>query len=252
VVLKNNSTMNVSGNLIVDGNFEAQNNVDLSVDGSVDIGGDIIVDKGDLTILDDGTVTVGGNCTWTEEICAQILPVDLLSFSARPVGEVVLVNWATAVEKDNDYFMIQSSLDGREYSDIVQVKGAGNSDTRQDYAFTDEYPSPGESYYRLIQVDFNGIRTLYTPVKVDRGFTGDIGIYPNPVDRNGTVRLYTGGKMDDKVSLALFSVDGSVLWEHEFTGNSQDITFPEDIRRGAYLLEVRTGNVRKLHRLVLK
>ncbi len=252
VILKNNSVLNVSGNLVVDGDFEAQNNVDFTVDGSVDIGGDITVDKGDLTINTGGSVTVGGSCSWTQEICDSILPVDLLEFSARPVGEVVLVNWATAVEKDNDYFLIQLSTDGQEYRSLTEIEGAGNSEYRLDYSYTDKYPLPGQSYYRLVQVDYNGIRTFFTPVKINREFSGDIGIYPNPVRHNEMVRLYTGGKMDDKVKVTLFSVDGSILWEHGFEGNSDQFAIPGKIKRGVYLLEVRSGGNRKLHRLVLE
>jgi len=253
VNLFNNSNFTISGNMIVDGDLNANNNTNFNVNsGSVDVGGDITVGSGNLNLNGGGTFTVGGNCSWTTAICEAILPVDLLSFAVRPVGEVVLVNWATAVEKDNDFFLIQASQDGREFKDLVQIDGSGNSEIRQEYSFTDQYPLPGKSYYRLIQVDFNGERTLYTPVRIDRGFSGNIDIYPNPAGRNESINLFTGGDEEDLVRLTLYTTDGSQVWEDVFRGNQTSINLPEGIQRGTYLLEVRNGVERKLHRLVLK
>ncbi len=252
IELKNNASLDVSGNMVVGGNFIANNGTNFSVDGSVDIGGDIDVKSGTLNLGPGATFTVGGGCSWTTEICNTILPVELISFSARPVGESVLVNWATATEKDNDYFRIQVSRDGMEFSDLTRIQGAGNSESKIEYNFTDYNPLPGTSYYRLSQTDYSGATTIFTPVKVDRGFEGNIGIYPNPAGITDHIQLFTGGNDSDQVSLVLYSVTGTVVWQDSFEGNHHELTVPESIGRGTYLLEVRSGALRKLHRLVLK
>ncbi|MCA6078064.1 T9SS type A sorting domain-containing protein [Fulvivirga sedimenti] len=252
VDLRNNSNFSISGSMVVDGDFIANNNTDFTVNGSVDIGGDISVGSGNLNLGPGGSFTVGGSCSWTTNICNQILPVELLNFAARPVGEAVLVSWATATEKDNDYFRVQVSRDGSEFSELTRIKGAGDSEQKLEYEFTDYNPMPGTSYYRLSQTDYSGITTIFTPVKVDRGFEGDIGIYPNPASTTDRIQLFTGGNESDQVAVVLYSVSGTVVWKDSFEGNHLELMVPESVERGTYLLEVRSGSLRKLHRLVLK
>lgn len=84
------------------------------------------------------------------------LPVELISFDAKPKGNAVELTWVTASEKDNAYFEIQRSINGKDFERITTVKGAGNSITTIEYLTMDESPVAGTSYYQLKQVDFDG------------------------------------------------------------------------------------------------
>ncbi len=53
------------------------------------------------------------------------LPVTLLNFTARPNHNTVLVSWATSLEANSKYFIIERSADGRNYAEIGRVAGAG-------------------------------------------------------------------------------------------------------------------------------
>jgi hypothetical protein len=97
------------------------------------------------------------------------LPITLLSFTARPAGPEVLLNWSTASERDNAYFTVERSRDGERFEDILTVPGAGNSLVVRHYADTDPMPHPGLSFYRLRQTDFDGQNTVSDVVSVWMG-----------------------------------------------------------------------------------
>ncbi|KAA9332612.1 T9SS type A sorting domain-containing protein [Adhaeribacter soli] len=112
---------------------------------------------------------------------ANPLPVELKSFTAKASGKSVLLNWETASEKDNAYFIVERSHNAKEFKALGKLEGKGASATLQHYNFTDNTPLAGLSYYRLKQVDFNSGFT-YSPVVSVKAIVKDAEmlIYPNP------------------------------------------------------------------------
>ena len=87
---------------------------------------------------------------------AATLPVSLLTFDAvLTQAKKVNLNWSTVTESNNKYFEIERSANGRDFSLIATVNGAGSSDERRDYTYVDETPLGGTSYYRLSQTDID-------------------------------------------------------------------------------------------------
>jgi hypothetical protein len=96
-------------------------------------------------IIDSFTVTA-----------TNTLPVSLLDYNVTLTSDSkVNVNWSTVTELNNNFFNIERSVNGRDYTIIGTVNATGNSTSRQDYSFVDEFPLPGTSYYRLSQTDID-------------------------------------------------------------------------------------------------
>lgn len=93
------------------------------------------------------------------------LPIKLLSFTGTPhysnfnKWEYNLIQWSTATETNNDYFVLESSADAVNFKEIAKVAGAGSSIEQLDYDFKDYHPVSDITYYRLTQVDYDGTRT---------------------------------------------------------------------------------------------
>ncbi len=115
------------------------------------------------------------------------LPVHLIYFTAQRTAKGTLVNWGTAIEKDNAGFEVQMSLDGHEFTTLTTVTPASTSSTSAHYyTYTDAVAHTGNVYYRLRQVDTDGTVT-YTPVRVvNFGGAGAAvanttsSVFPNP------------------------------------------------------------------------
>jgi len=108
------------------------------------------------------------------------LPVNLVSFNAKVVGCHVFCDWETASEFNNDYFIVERSPDGKHYTSIGTLKGAGNSTSVKYYHFEDETPLKGNGYYRLRQKDFDGMFMNSDAVHVYIETKDDYLFFPNP------------------------------------------------------------------------
>lgn len=112
-------------------------------------------------------------------LCAQLfLPVEWNGFiaSANPDKWQVECRWSSSEELQNDHFRIERSTDGEQWQ-TIGFEDAGNGE----YTFTDHSPIAGDSYYRIVQVDFNGSESAtgvrYVFMKES---STTIEVYPNP------------------------------------------------------------------------
>jgi len=117
------------------------------------------------------------------QLNGQSLPVNLVSFMAKPQGEQVQINWETTWEQNADAFEIQRSQDLGEFTTVGKVAAKGNTDQHQYYGFRDERPLDGANYYRLKQIDRDGKVALskVQSVVMDE-LTPSLELLENPTD----------------------------------------------------------------------
>src|SRR4051812_27862818 len=94
----------------------------------------------------------------------MVTTVELISFKAEKASENVILNWSTASEKNNDYFVVERSTDGIHFEPIGTVKGNGTSNQINYYTFEDHSFNSGILYYRLKQVDLDN-KYEYSKIK---------------------------------------------------------------------------------------
>lgn len=111
-----------------------------------------------------------------------VVPITLKSFTAKQVSDKVRLDWITATETNNRFFLIQKSLNSFEWSTIDSIPVTGNSYDDKSYHSYDNFPSP-VNYYRLKQVDVDGKISLSGILKINAstGLSSATKIYPNPV-----------------------------------------------------------------------
>jgi hypothetical protein len=118
------------------------------------------------------------------------LPVSLLHFEVSILSEDRLeFTWTTATELNNDYFEIEQSTDGIVWESILKISGAGttNKIARYTIQYSDESCN-GRTYYKLNQVDEEGVKVDLQIVKVDRDRMEDVYVYPNPATTHIIIR----------------------------------------------------------------
>jgi hypothetical protein len=112
------------------------------------------------------------------------LGVSFLDFSAEAIDRNVLLRWSTASEINSDYFSIERSLDGENFTVIAQVQAAGSSQDLLEYEFVDvnAFMPNTQYYYRVKEVDFDG-KIMYTElrlVQMNQQQSNQIVVFPNP------------------------------------------------------------------------
>lgn len=191
-----------------------------------------IMNGGSEFRIDDVTLTgSGAGCE---------LPIELSNFKAVRVLESTEISFSTASERSNAYFSIERSSDGNLFEEIGQVKGAGDSDERKNYTFTDQQPLTGKNYYRLKQIDFNGQFSYSKVVSVTFGKTTGISLSPQPVSDQLHVTLEQA--LDADANWQLFDFAGRLL--QSGTQDAESSGFDLDVAampQGSYVLRVVSG-----------
>ncbi|MFO7790558.1 MAG: right-handed parallel beta-helix repeat-containing protein [Bacteroidales bacterium] len=168
------------------------------------------------------------------------MPVEWLDFTATCENNTVQLSWTTATETNNDYFVVQSSDDAREFHDIGIVNGAGSSAIRHDYEFTVETPELKNIYFRIKQVDYDGcsetLSTIYNNCAQHNKH--EIILYPNPL--NGVeLNLLCSDNIGNS-QIKLYDASGRIITQMQYnlTEGSNTIRFNKKIDPGAYVLEI--------------
>lgn len=127
---------------------------------------------------------------WTLSVTNSPLPVELLSFTATLKNDkTVDLNWATASELNNDYFIIEKSLDGYSWSYLAKVKASGTTNIKQEYYINDPQPFIGITYYRLKQIDYNTSFSYSNIESVELTKDGNIVVIPNPFTQSCLIQI---------------------------------------------------------------
>ena len=179
LIVNNNFNISITGSFTLNGDLQSNNNANVDISGFVDINGSISLNNNSSITLNTGSVLdVEGVITGDNNNLLQgtgdlyaldmtginidnftgnlTLPVELLSFSAEVDKNCIAVNWVTASEQNNSYFILERSLDGFNFDIVSLVEGAGNSSTTIYYRYVDESCLNSRYfYYKLIQVDFD-------------------------------------------------------------------------------------------------
>ena len=165
------------------------------------------------------------------------LPIDLESFTAQEADCQVALEWTTASERNNAYFSIERSADGRNFEAIHKANGAGDSYERITYNYVDESPLTGKNLYRIRQVDFDGQSTssLIEAVNINCNNSA-INIYPNPTKNVVYVNGLNAGNV-----VEVYNVVGQLVVS-KTTESQQEIISLNNLAAGMYQVKVLSNN----------
>ncbi|MBC3542152.1 T9SS type A sorting domain-containing protein [Rufibacter sediminis] len=181
-----------------------------------DTNADGMVDMFDAKTSGEESTTSEINYAFRSFAIITPLPVNLVTFKAKAHGHAVTVSWETASEKDNDYFQVERSENGKNFNAVARVKGNGTSNILNTYSYLDTEASAGTIYYRLKQVDFDGQHEYSKVIALqteDRGQNAYLEPYPNPTE--GKVTFKVQGLGTGYATIKVFQSDGKeVMKQH--------------------------------------
>lgn len=175
---------------------------------------------------------------WTLVAPASTLPIELLDFSANynHLNNVDIM-WATASEKNNDFFTVERSTDAVSFKELFKIKGAGTCLRKTDYKSIDTQPEKGISYYRLKQTDFNG-RFSYSQIQaVSSNESGSFNVFPNP-NESGALKITSNSVSGFDITLT--DVFGRVVYDGHSDNNTSEIDLTP-FSKGIYFIHVTSN-----------
>lgn len=174
------------------------------------------------------------------------LPIDLVNFSGQAENNTVILNWSTASEVNNDYFTVENSENGVDFSVFGFVEGAGNSNSILDYSYTDENPY-SVNYYRLKQTDYNGGYTYSQVIKVSLQELKNGEIIIAAAD--GEINVMTNNIEVGELHVRIYSLNGTLIYNNSINveDGSNTIHVKPDIEGNSiYLVNVSLNDKQPL------
>ncbi len=143
-------------------------------------------------------------------VCENALSVELANYYVEGTSCSNSIFWSTETEVNNQYFIIERSTDGNNFTEIAKIAGAINSSHKQQYHFKDSPLSSGQYYYQITQVDLDGsahqlaVRAVNLECKDQQPFT----MFPNPATNQLNIVLNPSGNPQ---RLQVLDIAGQVL-----------------------------------------
>lgn len=181
--------------------------------------------------------------SWTLSNFNQPLPVELVEFKGSCINGLVRLEWTTASELNNDYFLVERSMDLSQWEVIGQVDGSGNSVAPINYSFVDE-TSGGTAYYRLRQVDLDGTENPHPMISAGcEGVNGTEIV--STWDDGANVNVMVSSTNEVIHDVVLVDLQGRVMGtkpKQTFVNGMTTISFPkESLSTGVYVFQLHNS-----------
>lgn len=176
--------------------------------------------------------------------CTKVA-VDLLVFTGEVQNAGNFVRWATATETDNDFFTVEHSTNGVDFTAIATIDGNGNASTVNAYNFLHKSAPAGVSYYRLSSTDFDGTVNAYNKVVVlTRGevSTGYVNVFPVPATTDITVEFSSINNAPVRVEI--YDIAGKLMTNttvDAVVGANQTTINVNNFPVGSYVVRLTNG-----------
>ncbi|WP_317897283.1 DUF2341 domain-containing protein [Aurantibacillus circumpalustris] len=209
------------------------------------VGGSTCSGTGTGTITTTAVVTAFSPFTFgSKSAGVNPLPITLLEFKATCISNTILLNWKTASENNNNYFIVERSLDGEKWMEFDRKKGAGNSSSVKDYSANDTFKNNDVVYYRLTQVDFDGHKQSFEVIaNTCNNTNNNMLIYPNPTDSQLNIQFELDQNYNE-VQLIIIDALGKIVFEkniHLQKGKS-NFQLEHNLDVGVYTLLCKGNN----------
>ncbi|HEU4470907.1 MAG TPA: T9SS type A sorting domain-containing protein [Flavisolibacter sp.] len=172
-----------------------------------------------------------------------VLPVQFSVFNTRCSNGRTVLTWHTASEQNSQYFSVQRSINGIDWTEAGRVPAAGNSNDQNVYSFTDQ--NSAAAYYRLAEHDING-RVQHSGVLRSVCTEQDkFQLWPNPT--KGMVHVGLVSTIAGRAAIKVYDGKGSLVGERQETvlpGSNQLSVDLSTLPAGVYTILVENGQTR--------
>jgi hypothetical protein len=183
-------------------------------------------------------VTVNAICT---------LPVEFASFHAKRSQAGVLLQWTTTKEENAEKFIVQRSLDGIHFENLMELSASGNSVVMQHYSFVDQQAPETQAYYRILQKDFTSSSSYSDIRSVASIVSNAVLVYPNP--GNGQLWLWVPSS-EEQAQILVKSYHGQAIATEKIATNASHMLNTR-LAPGVYMVEIQANDYLEVVKVIV-
>ena len=201
------------------------------------------------------------------------LPVELSSFTAISSNKLVILEWTTETETDNQgwniYRATTDDLNEAVMINLSLIPGHGTTSGSNDYKFTDDTVINGVSYYYWLEsIDYSGESEFYGSISATPQSSPPIEpeYYefselqqnsPNPFNPSTTIGFTIKGKKGTmhNVELKVYNIRGALvktLLEGKVSSGRHSISFSsKELSSGVYFYRLKTDSFVDMKKMLI-
>jgi hypothetical protein len=149
---------------------------------------------------------------YTRNDLSAPLPIKLSSFLVQKTDNTARISWTTEQEINTSHFIIERSIDGRNWNSIATLAASGNSNHNINYEIYDNAPVKGINYYRLRQVDKDGRFEFSTVRSALFNSRYNIEVAPNPAKDFINLYVAKNGTQPKAATIQLLNAEGKIVY----------------------------------------
>jgi len=191
----------------------------------------------------DNTIVAAthGRGLWSATI-PMVLPVKLINFEGHLLNNVITLDWQTGSENNSKSFVVEKSIDSKNFYSIGSVNAVGNITSQREYSLIDNKISD-INYYRLKIVNVDGSFVYSNVILIKKATTQQfVWVITNPFTDYFDIRFARAAKIS---KLQLITMDGKVITEkllQNATGQ-QRWQLSNHLINGAYILRIVSDGI---------
>lgn len=180
----------------------------------------------------------------------SFLPVEWLSFDAKPQVDGIQLNWSTIEDNSNIGYTIERSIDGRVFKDLHFIAKHTSAEDVYYYHWLDRTAIAGQNYYyRLRQIDRDGAFSYSKTVRVQLGQTDeDWQVYPNPAVNQLTIKW---PKAYPTATVKLYNTNHQIVSSQSLAWTAPHLSV-HHLPSGIYYIAVQLSDQISVKRLVIE
>jgi len=153
--------------------------------------------------VDGNDIVVSGSLT--------ILPVKFTNLKAVQKDQRITISFSNAEESDVQYYELQHSVNGRNFSDIAYILPSKNDGSQADYAYV-HTASSTINFYRVKAVETTGHVLYSTIVRIQASTSSNaFSVYPNPVRQGSDLMLQLNNMRPGNYRISVFNSTSQLM-----------------------------------------
>jgi uncharacterized CHY-type Zn-finger protein len=204
---------------------------------------------GSITTVQHSAIAVFGCPTERDWRCVfYVLNCDIITFKATLQSQQTKLDWTVLCEQEVDYFVVERSTDGVNFSQADIIPGRAIVNVAESYSATDDVGlvTADVIYYRLKTVSRSGKIKLSNIIVLYRNRKGmtEVQILPNPV--RSRLQLLVSSELSTVGQIYIVDATGKIV--QKYTENilqgSNTFTYSQagNLPTGLYYLRLTMGN----------
>ncbi len=178
--------------------------------------------------------TVPGAINGCVIISTITTPLKLNNFTVNESGNGAnKINWSTSSENGTEKFIVERSINSKEFIELATIKAQGTDGTDKTYSYLDKITGLSKMYYRLKTIDISGKVSYSEIISIYKQPNIGISIYPNPVSDIFKINL---SAQQLPALVKIYNAQGKPIFTKRIS--EETLTVNEKLQSGIYVVKV--------------